>query len=79
MGLSSDKFVVAQLNGGCWSCVGPATAVKSNLGNDFLEANFEYFGGLLAKRLSGGLWEVIVNISEACWPEGSQETSGDSF
>jgi len=34
---------------------------------------------LLAKWLSGSLWRLILSISGACWPNGSQETSGDSL
>ena len=38
-----------------------------------LEGHVQYFWGLLAKWLSGGFWRFILNISEACWPNGSQE------
>ena len=30
-------------------------------------------------RLSGSLWRLILSISGACWPNGSQEVSGGSF
>ena len=43
-----------------------------------LEADFEHFWNLLAKWLSGGFWKLIVSISRARWPNGSQEASGDS-
>ena len=32
-----------------------------------LKAHFEYFWGLLAKWLSGGLWKLILNTSGVCW------------
>ena len=44
-----------------------------------LEAHFEHFWGLPAKLLSGGLCRLILSISGACWPNGSQEASGASL
>ena len=37
-GFSSCILVSLQLKGGCWSCVGPATAVKFNPGKEYFEA-----------------------------------------
>ena len=39
-GFLSGILVLLQLNGGCWSCDGPATAVKFNLGKEYFEAIF---------------------------------------
>jgi hypothetical protein len=44
-----------------------------------LEAHLEHFWGLMAKWLSGGPWRLILSISGACWPNGSQEAPGASF
>ena len=37
-GFGSGNFVLLQLKGGWRSCVGPATAVKFNFGNDSFDA-----------------------------------------
>ena len=63
---------------GCLGCSGLLWAVLDCSGRP-LEAHFEHFWGLLAKWLSGGPWRLILSISEACWPNGSQETPGGSF
>ena len=44
-----------------------------------MKAHFEHFWPQLAKWLSGSLWRLILSISGACWPNGSQERSGSSF
>ena len=44
-----------------------------------LEAHLEQFWGLLLKWLSGGLWRLILGLSGACSPNGTQEASGSLF
>ena len=47
-----------QLNGGCWSWVGPVTAAKFNEGKECLEANFASIAPNLVEKDKVSLKEV---------------------
>ena len=65
----------------------PYSALKQFLKHDYtLEgevlphsggwADFEHFGALLPKWLSGSLWRLIFTISGPCFSNGAQDASG---
>ena len=43
--------MLLQLNGGCWSCDGPATAVKFNPGKEYFDAIFASKAPYLKKEI----------------------------
>ena len=61
---------------GNWPFLGAAAQMALRIP---LEVHFQHFWDLLPKRFSGSFWKLILIISGACCPNGSQETSGGSF
>ena len=61
---------------GNWPFLGAAAQMALRIP---LEVHFEHFWALLPKWFSGSFWKLILLISRACCPNGSQEASGGSF